>query len=124
MKQTNTEFDSKNPTFNLLEDAQARYLASDTRGVYKPANLQGGKRPMERGRTAVWQARLVLLVMINLAQLWILSATVEAALAREFKQLLPLVLSSAACWVIALTIFLWWKPTSRRHSSTGYMRGK
>lgn len=124
MKQTNTEFDPKNPTFNLLEDAQARYLASDTRGVYKPANLQGGKRPMERGRTAVWQARLVLLVMINLAQLWILSATVEAALAREFKQLLPLVISSAVCWVIALTIFLWWKPASRRHTSTGYMREK
>ena len=40
--------------FNTLEDAQARYLANDTRGVYKPANLQEGKRPMERGRT--WRA--------------------------------------------------------------------
>lgn len=122
MKKTNTEFDEKNPAFNELEDAQARYLANETRGVYKPAKFQAGKRPSERGRTAVFQARLVLLVMINLAQLWILSATVEAALAREYKQLLPLVISSAVCWLIALTIFLWWKPVSRRHSSTGYMR--
>lgn len=120
----NREFDRKNPPFNLLEDAQARYLANETRGVYKPANLHAGKRPMERGRTAVWQARLVLLVMINLAQLWILSAAVEAALAREFKQLLPLIVASGVCWLIALSIFLWWKPASRRHTSTGYMRGK
>ena len=124
MKTTNTEFNKNNPAFNTLEDAQARYLANDTRGVYKPANFQEGKRPMERGRTAVWQARLVLLVMINLAQLWILSATVEAALAREYKQLLPLIIASGVCWLIALTIFLWWKPASRRHSSTGYIRGK
>ena len=124
MKQANTEFNKKNPTFNVLEDAQTRYLANDTRGVYKPANLQQGKRPMERGRTAVFQARLVLLVMINLAQLWILSAAVEAALAREFKHLLPLVVSSAVCWLIALSIFLWWKPASRRRTSTGYMSEK
>ncbi|HEY0657095.1 MAG TPA: hypothetical protein VGD05_01405 [Pyrinomonadaceae bacterium] len=124
MKTTNTEFKQNNPAFNTLEDAQARYLANDTRGVYKPANFREGKRPMERGRTAVWQARLVLLVMINLAQLWILSATVEAALAREFKQLLPLIIASGVCWLIALTIFLWWKPASRRHSSTGYIRGQ
>jgi hypothetical protein len=71
-------------------------------------------RPTERGRTAVWQARLVLLVMINLAQMWILSAAVEAALAREFKQLMPLVVASGVCWLIALTIFLWWKPAPRR----------
>lgn len=108
--------------FNTLEDAQARYLANETRGVYKPADYHGGRRPMERGRTAVWQARLVLLVMINLAQLWILSAAVEAALAREFKQLLPLVIASGVCWLIALTIFLWWKPASRRRTSTGYLR--
>ncbi len=109
--------------FNQLEDAQARYLANDTRGVYKPSNYEGGKRPMERGRTAIWQARLVLFVMINLAQLWILSATVEAALAHEFKQLTPLIIASAVCWLIGLTIFLWWKPASRR-ISTGYVRGK
>lgn len=70
------------------------------------------KRPtITRGRTAVWQARLVLLVMINIAQLWILSATVEAALAGETGHLFPLVAASAVCWVIAITIFLWWKPT-------------
>jgi hypothetical protein len=116
--------EKKNMEFNTLEDAQARYLANETRGVYKPADYQGGRRPMERGRTAVWQARLVLFVMINLAQLWILSATVEAALAREYKQLLPLVIASGVCWLIGLTIFLWWKPASRRHTSTGYISGK
>lgn len=119
----NKEFNRENARFSQLEDAQARYLANETRGVYKPANMQAGKRPLERGRTAVFQARLILMVMINLAQLWILSATVEAALAREYKQLLPLVLSAAVCWLIALTIFLWWKPVSRRHSGC-YMREK
>ena len=62
------------------------------------------------GRSAIWQARLVLLVMINIAQLWILSATIEAALAGHYRQLIPLVIASGVCWVIALTIFLWWKP--------------
>lgn len=75
-----------------------------------------GNKRMERrkihtqGRTAVWQARLALLILINIAQLWILSATIEAALAAHFKQLLPLVTASGICWLIALSIFLWWKP--------------
>ena len=69
-----------------------------------------GKRRTALGRSAIWQARLALLVMINVAQLWILSATIEAALAGDFKQLIPLVIASGVCWVIALTIFLWWKP--------------
>lgn len=69
-----------------------------------------------QGRSAVWQARLALLVMINIAQLWILSATIEAALAGDFKQLVPLVIASGVCWFIALTIFLWWKPTGRKSS--------
>lgn len=73
-----------------------------------------GRRPIERGRSAVWQARLVLLVMINIAQLWILSATVEAALAAHYKQLIPLVIASGACWLIALSIFIWWKPAVSR----------
>lgn len=72
-------------------------------------------RPEPKGRKAVWQARLALLIMINLAQLWILSAAVEAALAREFKQLMPLVIASGVCWLIALSIFLWWKPAERRN---------
>jgi hypothetical protein len=86
--------------FNLLEDAQARYLANETRGVYKPADYQGGKRAMERGRTAIFQARLV------------------------YKQLLPLVVASGVCWLIGLTIFLWWKPASRRRTSSGYLRDR
>jgi len=78
----------------------------------------GYSRPVPRGRSAVWQARLVLFVMINLAQLWILSAAVDAALAHEFKHLWPLVISSAVCWVIALTIFLWWRPAGGRRSGS------
>lgn len=73
-----------------------------------------GNRPPTRGRAAVWQARLVILIMINLAQLWILSAVVDAALARDLKQLTPLVIASAVCWAIALSIFLRWKPADRR----------
>jgi hypothetical protein len=66
-----------------------------------------------RGKTAIWQAKLMLLIMINLAQLWILSATVEAALGKEYKQLLPLVIASAVCWAISLTIILWWRPAKK-----------
>ena len=73
-----------------------------------------GKQSQTKGRTAIWQARLALLVMINIAQLWILSATIEAALAAHYNQLLPLVISSGVCWLIALSIFLWWKPAERR----------
>lgn len=69
---------------------------------------------MTQGRSAIWQARLALFVMINIAQLWILSATIEAALAGHYKQLIPLVLASGICWFIALTIFLWWKPSERK----------
>lgn len=72
------------------------------------------RRVFTRGRTAIWQARLVLLVMINIAQLWILSATIEAALAGHFQQLIPLIVASGICWLIALTIFLWWKPVKQR----------
>jgi hypothetical protein len=70
----------------------------------------------------VWQARLVLLVMINVAQLWTLSATVEAALARHYEKLVPLVIASGACWIVALTLFFWWKPTSKRAASSGFVR--
>jgi hypothetical protein len=76
------------------------------------------------GARAIWQARLALLIMINIAQLWILSGTVEAALAREYKQLLPLVAASVVCWLLALSIFLWWKPVSHDFTSTGYLRKK
>ena len=88
----------------------------------KPKPDRNEHRPIEGGRTAVWQARLVMLVMINLAQLWILSATIEAALAAHYSKLIPLIIASGVCWVIALTIFLWWKPAARRATSTGYVR--
>ena len=84
--------------------------------IPRPGQVPSGRRPMERGRSAVWQARLVLLVMINIAQLWILSATVEAALASHYKQLIPLVIASGTCWLIALSIFIWWKPVAVRKS--------
>ena len=80
----------------------------------RSVQMPSGRRPIEPGRSAVWQARLVLLVMINIAQLWILSATVEAALASHYKQLIPLVIASGACWLIALSIFIWWKPAGAR----------
>jgi len=60
--------------------------------------------------------------MINIAQLWILAATIEAALAGEFNQLKPLIAASVVCWVIALTIFLWWKPASARNPNIGNSR--
>lgn len=76
------------------------------------------RRVLTKGRTAVWQARLVLLVMINIAQLWILSATIEAALAAHYQQLIPLIVASGVCWLIALSIFLWWKPIKQRKRSS------
>jgi hypothetical protein len=76
------------------------------------------------GQAAVWQTRLILLVMINVAQLWILSATVEATLAHHHRVLLPLIISSGVCWLISLSIILWWRPVSRRFTSTGYIRNK
>ena len=75
------------------------------------------------GQTAVWQARLIMLVMINIAQLWILAATVDAALARHYSMLLPLVIASGVCFAITLSIIKWWRPTSRRKTSSGYVRG-
>jgi hypothetical protein len=75
-----------------------------------------------KGRTAVAQAQLILLVMVNVAQLWILAATVEAALAHRFSALLPLVLASAICFVITLTLIFWWRPASGRFTSSGYLK--
>jgi hypothetical protein len=74
------------------------------------------------GHTAVWQARLIMLVMINVAQLWILAATVDAALARHYSVLPPLVIASGICFLITLSIIKWWRPTSRKKTSTGYVR--
>jgi hypothetical protein len=80
------------------------------------------ERPAERHHAAVWQARLIMLVMINIAQLWILAATVDAALARHYAVLLPLVAASAVCFLITISILRWWRPVSRRKTSTGYIR--
>jgi hypothetical protein len=104
------------------EDSQARDKSFESFGPVRPQAFPGARRPAERGRTAVWQARLVLLVMINIAQLWTLSATIEAALAGEYDHLAPLVIASVVCWIIALTIFLWWRPASPRRTSTGYLK--
>lgn len=76
-------------------------------------NASLSRRASTRGRAAIWQARLTLLVMINIAQLWILSATIEAVLSGLVKQIVPLIIASAVCWLIALSIFLWWKPAER-----------
>lgn len=76
----------------------------------------------ERHHAAVWQARLIMLVMINVAQLWILAATVDAALARHYAVLAPLVIASTFCFLITLSIIRWWRPTSRRKTSSGYIR--
>ena len=79
-------------------------------------------RRSNTGQTAVWQARLIMLVMINIAQLWILAATVDAALAHHYSVLLPLVVASGICFLITLSIIKWWRPTSRKKTSTGYVR--
>src|SRR2546427_858979 len=55
----------------------------------KKISPRDANRP-RRGSAAVWQARLIMLVMINIAQLWILAAPVDAALARHYSVLLPL----------------------------------
>ena len=80
------------------------------------------QRPSERHHAAVWQARLLMLVMINIAQLWILAAAVDAALARHYSVLLPLVIASGICFLITVSILRWWRPVSRRKTSTGYIR--
>lgn len=77
-------------------------------------NTRDKKARPTRGITAIFQAKLILMVMINLAQLWILAATIEAALARHYKELLPLVIASGVCWLISLSIIFWWKPLGRR----------
>ena len=76
-------------------------------------------RTTPKGRTAVAQAKLILLVMTNLAQLWILSATVEAALAKHYQKLSPLIIASGVCWLISITIVLWWKPTKSKRATIG-----
>lgn len=80
------------------------------------------KRRTKPGSAAVWQARLIMLIMINVAQLWILATTVDAALARHFTVLIPLVIASGICFLVTLSILRWWRPTSRKKTSSGYVR--
>lgn len=75
-----------------------------------------------KGRGAVWTARLIMLVMINIAQLWILAATVDAALAHHYSVVLPLLVSSGVCFLVTLSIIRWWRPTSGKRTSSGYIR--
>lgn len=90
--------------------------------IVQPNPETGKNRRSKPGQTAVWQARLIMLVMINITQLWILAATVDAALARHYSVLIPLVVASGVCFLITLSIIRWWRPTSRRKTSTGYVR--
>ena len=82
----------------------------------------GNNRRSKVGQAAVFQARLIMLVMINIAQLWILAATVDATLAHHYSVLLPLVIGSGVCFLITLSIIKWWRPTSKHKTSTGYVR--
>ncbi len=108
--------------FNVEEDAQARRRARETQTAHPVSEAHAGRRRTARGRAALEQARLIMLVMINVAQLWILAATVEAALAHSYSEMWPLVIASGVCWLISLSIILWWRPASRRYTSTGYVR--
>ena len=65
------------------------------------------QRRSERHHAAVWQARLIMLVMINIAQLWILAATVDAALARHYSVLVPLVIASGVCFLKCVCSRCW-----------------
>ncbi|HEY6121602.1 MAG TPA: DUF6755 family protein [Pyrinomonadaceae bacterium] len=82
----------------------------------------GNNRGSKAGQAAVWQARLIMLVMINIAQLWILAATVDAALVHHYSVLIPLIVSSGVCFIITLSIIRWWRPISRNKTSSGYVR--
>lgn len=88
----------------------------------KSGKLNGTTGHAGRGRAAVAQARLILLVMVNVAQLWILAATVEAALAHRFSALLPLVIASGICFLVTLSLIFWWRPASRHYTSSGYLK--
>ncbi|HKP46233.1 MAG TPA: DUF6755 family protein [Pyrinomonadaceae bacterium] len=83
---------------------------------------QTDKTRLHARHAAVWQARLVMLVMINVGQLWILAATVDAALAHHYSVLPPLVIASGICFLITLSIIKWWRPASRKTTSSGYVR--
>lgn len=96
-------------------------VETDLKRMTSKVNSAGNRRS-KVGAAAVWQARLIMLVMINVAQLWILAATVDAALAHHYSALLPLVVASGVCFGITLSIIRWWRPISRKKTSSGYVR--
>src|ERR1041385_4735783 len=100
-----------------VESLPRQRIEADLKSFTRESN-----RRAKIGQEAVWQARLIMLVMINIAQLWILAATVDAALARHYAVLLPLVVASGVCFLITLSIIKWWRPTSRKKTSSGYVR--
>jgi len=103
------------------ETLQRRTIETEVK-TFTQNSTTAVNRRAKAGQAAVWQARLIMLVMINIAQLWILAATVDAALARHYSVLLPLVIASGVCFAITLSIIKWWRPTSRRKTSSGYVR--
>src|SRR5207248_7269379 len=107
-----------------LETARFGPLLESRQAVNMQANNESftTQRRSERHHAAVWQARLIMLVMINVAQLWILAATVDAALARHYSVLVLLVIASGVCLLVTLSIIRWWRPTSGQSTSTGYVR--
>jgi len=100
------------------EDLQQANMQTE----FPPDRSARVNRQSARGQAAVWQARLIMLVMINMAQLWILAATVDAALARRYSLLVPLIVASGVCFLITVSIIEWWRPTSRKKTSSGYIR--
>ena len=105
----------------VMQSDSAQEFQVRERLAYEPSRRES--HHVRSGRAAVWQARLIMLVMVNVTQLWILAATVDAALARHYSVLLPLAVSSGICFLITLSIIRWWRPTSSKRTSTGYVRG-
>jgi len=93
--------DRKNLLANTSSAAKTEDIEDSTDHT-EPRRNRSDRNLAGKGRTAVAQARLILLVMINVAQLWVLAATVEAALAHRFSALLPLVIASGVCFVVSL----------------------
>lgn len=105
------------------EGLQRVNMQADVKTFKRNAPI-GSQSKSKAGHAAVWQARLIMLVMINIAQLWILAATIDAALARRYSVLIPLVVASGVCFIITLSIIRWWRPTSREKTSSGYVRSQ
>ena len=110
--------DKSGPSAEVLP---CRKIEADLKSLPQQPTAAASRRA-KAGQAAVWQARLIMLVMINIAQLWILAAAVDAALAHHYSMLLPLVIASGICFLITLSIIKWWRPTSRKQTSSGYVR--